>query len=63
MGLRDDMDVLQSYIDRGLGREYMEGTLTPEQRQGVAVDRNKMPSDPTSGMSMNSPGWIAARGD
>ena len=63
MGLREDMEILENYNQRGLGKEYMQGTLTKGQREESARDRNRMPSDPSARMSMNSPGWEAARGD
>ena len=44
MGLRDDMEVLGRFIDAGLGREFMQGTITDEQRARV-MGYTPAPSD------------------
>ena len=46
MGLRDDMEVLGRYTDAGLGREFMAGTITDEQRARV-MGCTPAPSDPS----------------
>lgn len=63
MGLREDMETLEYYRRRGLGKEYMQGTLTAAQRHEARLDRSRMPIDPSASMSMNSPRWEEARGD
>ena len=45
MSLKEDMNVLEYYKNKGLGKAYLEGTLTAEQREQAAYDRNSMPSD------------------
>lgn len=45
MSLKEDMDVLEYYKNKGLGKAYLEGTLTAEQREQAAYDRNSIPSD------------------
>ena len=60
MGLKDDMDTWQMYIDAGLSEEYMAGTITDEQRRQVM--RGNVPIDRSASMRQDYR-WICERGD
>ena len=63
MGLREDLEAMRQHQARGTLKQYMDGTLSEEQRQRVREDGQRMPEDQSASLSMNSPAWMAARGD
>ena len=56
MGLKDDMHILGRHIERGTGKQWLEGTAEPLPPEPAPIDRSAT-------MSVNNPGWMAARGD
>lgn len=56
MSLKEDMDVLERYIEAGLGKEYLNGTAPRLKPEPASPDRSAVEKLPDYE-------WISRRGD
>ena len=63
MGLREELDAMDEARSMGRLREYLNGTMSDEDRVRLRDYFNAPPTDPSATPTASDYAWMRARGD